>query len=44
MIIKKGSEYVIESRHNHKVLGIFKSRKKALKRLMQIEYFRRKSI
>jgi len=39
MIKKQGEKYVIKS-HNGKTLGTFKTRKAALKRLKEIEYFK----
>ena len=40
MIRKQGNNYVILSKKTHKVLGKFKTRKAALKRLGQIEFFK----
>jgi hypothetical protein len=40
MIRKRGSQYVILSKKTHKVLGKFKTKKAALKRLGQIEFFK----
>jgi hypothetical protein len=40
MIRKQGSSYVILSKRTRKVLGKFKTRKAALKRLGQIEFFK----
>ena len=42
MIRKRGSQYVIFSKAGNKVLGKFRSKKAALKRLRQIEFFKHK--
>lgn len=40
MIRKRGNIYVILSKRTHKVLGKFKTKKAALARLRQIEFFK----
>ena len=40
MIRKRGSQYIILSKTGKKVLGKFKTKKDALKRLRQIEFFK----
>ena len=40
MIRKQANQYVILSKKTHKILGKFKTRKAALARLRQIEFFK----
>lgn len=40
MVTKEGDEYVVKSKDGSKELGRYKSKKKALRRLRQVEYFK----
>ena len=40
MVVKQGSEYVIKSSDGTKVLGTYKTKKEALDRLREIEFFK----
>ncbi len=42
MIEKKGTKYVVKSADGSKTLGTYASRKAAVKRLKEIEYFKTK--
>lgn len=42
VIIKKGSRWILKSRDKTKVLGIFRTRREALERERQIQYFKHK--
>ena len=42
MIVKRGDKYCIVSKHTKRNLGCVKSKRTAVKRLQQIEFFKRR--